>query len=49
MCVLLKKYEHFWDRLPYDETDTKALKQDWSKWKNAEEDQSSSDGVYVCV
>jgi hypothetical protein len=27
ICVLQKKYEHFWDRLPHDVNDMKLLKQ----------------------
>jgi len=46
VCTLVKKFDHFWDRLPHNENDIKTLKQDWNKWKNAEEDQSPSDDYY---
>lgn len=46
VCALTKKHEHFWDRLPHDEKALEGLKQDWSKWMNAAEDESPSDAPY---
>ena len=46
VCTLAKKHEHFWDRLPFDQSALPGLTQDWSKWMNEAEDESPTDAFY---